>query len=146
MPKVDQQEAEDRTLSSPSQTFSTSNPPSPRIPSPKSPAPQRPQQHCLACREGKQSFLMNHPPAFFDSFHILGPESLSQRPYSIFDVLCPNLCPDSHFSCCATGAWNFLRCHLIQCSTSETRSPWSAHQGDLLSPHPVSSSSSPSHP
>lgn len=71
---------QDPALPSPRQSFSSSNPPTLRAPSPLSPAPPRPQQHCLACREGKQSFLMNHPTAFPIAFTSCAPNSQHGAP------------------------------------------------------------------
>lgn len=39
----------------------------PLLPS-RGPAPPQPQEHCLACRAGKQSFFMNHPHSPPDCF------------------------------------------------------------------------------
>lgn len=70
----------DPALPRPRQSFSSSNPPTLRAPSPLSPAPPRPQQHCLACREGKQFFLMNHPTAFLIAFTSWAPNSQLDAP------------------------------------------------------------------
>lgn len=65
-------------------------------PPPLRPAPPRPQEHCLACREGKQSFLMNHLIAFLIT-HSLGSKFPTRRPHPIFDVLSPHPASRPHF-------------------------------------------------
>lgn len=111
---------------------------------PLSPAPRRPQQHCLACREGKQSFLMNHPAASLIAFTSWAPNLYSSRliPPSTYSV--PTRAQIPTFPVVLLmGAWNLLLSHFTPRSTSENRSSSSAPQGGLS---PPSSSPSPSPP
>lgn len=89
MLKVDQQEAQGPRPVKSEPNFLIQQPShSVRPLPPTSPAPRRPQQHCLACREGKQSFLMNHPAAFLIAFTSWAPNLYSSGliPSSMYSV------------------------------------------------------------
>lgn len=144
MLKVDQQEAQGPRPVKSEPNFLIQQPShSVRPLPPTSPAPRRPQQHCLACREGKQSFLMNHPAAFLIAFTSWAPNLYSSGliPSSTYSV--PTRAQIPTFPVMLlVGAWNLLLCHFTPRSTSENCSPSSARLGVLS---PPSSPPSPSH-
>lgn len=72
---------------------------SPR-PLPLGPAPPRPQEHCLACREGKQSFPVNHRTAFPIAFTSWAPNSQLGTRIPSSTYFSPHPRPDPHFPCC----------------------------------------------